>query len=71
VQTLFPKQHSLQVVVLDSKRQRSARKIDESFTTDYGLIDKKIATKQLLSSYSLQPEAKVASENDQSVDGRA
>lgn len=41
IQSLLPKNYSMQIVTLDFKRNRPAKKLDESFTSDYGLNIKK------------------------------
>lgn len=45
LQSLLPKQYSVQEVTLDTKRQRSVRKFDEIFVTEYEVTEKKTPVK--------------------------
>ena len=45
LQSLLPKQYSMQEVTLDAKRQRSVRKLDEIFVMDYEPVEKKTPVK--------------------------
>ena len=42
LQTLLPFRHSLQPNCPQGKRVRAAKKMDESFTNDFNLCDKKV-----------------------------
>ena len=45
LQSLTPKQYSMQEVTMDSKRQQSIEKFDEIFVTDYEPAEKKTPVK--------------------------
>jgi hypothetical protein len=57
-QTLLPQKYSIQVAVAETKRQRSARKIDDLFTTDYGLNTKRTSSKQNANNFNQKSEQK-------------
>lgn len=42
LQTFLPPKYSFQTVKTDTKRQRSAKKMDDIFTDDFGPLSKKI-----------------------------
>jgi hypothetical protein len=46
LQSLLPKNYSFQVAPSDSKRNRLVKKLDESFTADYMISNKRASSKQ-------------------------